>query len=77
MNLVKTFGVLQIGSIIGLVLSCFYVGYWSLIGWALWIVSSVLMLLAGTKDPGILPRNVRFAYAEKDILQRNEGWSPL
>ena len=35
------------------------------------------MILAGTKDPGILPRNVKLAQTEMNLLQRDERWYPI
>ena len=83
MNFVKTFAAFQLGSLLVLIFSTvasgeqFYIGAWVLVGWLLWVLATVFMLLSGVTDPGILPRNVVSAQREKRLLERDGGRTPV
>lgn len=60
------FLIIQIGGLLVKILSIvspgdpkWFIGLWTLFGWALWLVATALMLKTGLSDPGIFPRNVR------------------
>lgn len=71
-NLAKVLLIIQIGGLMVKILSIvapidrkWFIGLWTLIGWALWLVSTFLMLKTGLSDPGIFPRNVKACDSEK------------